>query len=363
MDLGIIGLPRSGKTSLFNAVTRGTAQVGAYSSQQEPNVGVVRVPDERLERLSELFHPQKTTPAEIRWVDYPMAAFGGAAPEARFIAELATMDALAHIVRAFEDPAVPHPDGSVDPRRDVEVLELELIYADLGLIERRLARIEAEMRSVKAGERAAMERDRALLVRLQDELGEGRPLRALDLNDADRRDLAQYQFVTRRPVLLILNVGEDALDQADELEAEFRERHGGPGTAVASVCAKLEAELATLEDSEAAEFRAELGLGDDAPLDRSIRASYELLGAHSFFTVGEDECRAWTVRIGATAPEAAGAIHSDLERGFIRAEVARWDELLAAGSLGALRKDGRLHTEGREYVVQDGDVVNILFNV
>ena len=363
MDIGIIGLARSGKTSLFNAMTRGTAAVGAYSSRNEPNIGVVHVPDPRVDALAGVFKPKKTTYAEIRFVDYPVSGFGAEGPGARYVAELANMDALVHVVRAFEDPSVPHPQETVDPHRDIEALDLELAFADLALIERRLTRLEAEMRSVKASERGALERDRELLQRVQHELEAGTAIRALEFNEDERRLLATYQFVTRRPVLLVINEGEDQVGEIAAVEAEFAARYGAPSVSVVALCAKVEAELATLEPDEAAAFRSDLGLSDDSPLDRAIRTAYELLGLQSFLTAGEDECRAWTVRRGATAPEAAGKIHSDLERGFIRAEVARWDEMVAAGSIAELKKHGKLRTEGKGYVVQDGDVLNILFNV
>jgi ribosome-binding ATPase len=364
MELGIIGKGRSGKTSVFNAVTRGTAQVGAYSSANEPNVGVVHVPDHRLDALSEVYAPKKTTHAEIRWVDFPVGGFGPEGPGAQFTAQLANMDALVHVVRAFEDESVPHPDGNVDPHRDVEAMDLELTFVDLALIERRLARVETEMRSMKAMERTQMEAHRDLLVRLQAHLEGGQGLRSMPLTEAEDRELRAYQFITRLPVLLVVNVGEDDIARIDAIEVEFRERYGAPGVAVAVLCAKIEAELAQMEADEAEAFRADLGLPAESPRDRAIVAAYELLGVHSFLTVGEDECRAWTVRTGATAPEAAGKIHSDLERGFIRAEVCRWDDLVAAkGSMAELKKAGKVRTEGKGYVVQDGDVVNILFNV
>jgi GTP-binding protein YchF len=363
MELAIIGLARSGKTSLFNAVTRGSAPVGTYTPDADPNVGVAQVPDARLDRLSELFHPKKHTPAEIRWVDYPVAGFGPEGPGSRFLQQLSRADALVHVARAFEDAAVPHPDGAVDAHRDVEALDLELAVADLGLIERRLDRIASEARSIKAGERGRLERDRELLTRLQTELEAGHAIRALELSEADRRDLVAYQFLTRLPVLLIVNIGEADLPDAAEIEREFAERHGGPGVAVAALCTSLEAELSQLDPAEAEAMRADLGVAPESPAGRAVAAAYDLLGLLSFLTVGEDECRAWTVRLGAAAPEAAGKIHTDLEHGFIRAEVANWEELLDAGSLAELKKRGRLRTEGKSYVVQDGDVLNILFNL
>jgi hypothetical protein len=363
MELGIIGQARSGKTSLFNAVTRGSAAVGAYTSTSEPNVGTVRVPDPRVDALAAIFHPKKTTYAEIRWVDYPIAGFGPEGPGARFVADIAQLDALVHIVRAFEDPSVPHAAGSVDPHRDLEALELELQFADLALIERRIERLAAEMRSVRAGERGELERQQALMQRLQAHLEVGAGLRSLALSEAEEKELRNYRFVTRLPELLVVNIGEDQLADAAAIEQEFSERYGDEGTAVAALCAKVEAELATMDPTEAADFRAELGLPDESPLDRAIRLAYELLGLQSFLTAGEDECRAWTVEQGATAPEAAGKIHTDLERGFIRAEVASYEDLVDAGSMAELKKRGRLRTEGKGYIVQDGDVLNILFNV
>lgn len=363
MDLGIVGLPRSGKTSLFNAVTGAEMVVGQYSSQQETNVGVSKVPDPRLDELVRVFAPKKTTPAEIRWVDFPIVGFGPDGPGQRFVDELAGMDALVHVVRHFEDDTVPHPDVTIDAHRDIETLNLELTFADLALIERRLSRIESEMRSVKTAERGRLERDRVLLDRMREQLEGGGALRDLDFTPDEARDLATYRFVTRLPVLLIVNIGEDDLPRATEIEADYIERYGGSMVSVAALCARLEAELATLDAEEAQTFRSDLGAGDQSPRDRAIQAAYALLGLQSFLTAGEDECRAWTVPIGATAPEASGKIHSDLERGFIRAEVASWDELVDAGSVSELRKRGGLRTEGRDYVVQDGDVLNILFNV
>jgi hypothetical protein len=363
MELGIIGAARSGKTSLFNAVTRGSAAIGTYSSTSEPNVGVVRVPDARVDALSAIFQPKKRTYAEIRWVDYPVAGFGPEGPGARFVADLAQLDALVHIVRAFEDPAVAHAEGSVDPHRDLEALEMELQFSDLALIERRIERITSEMRSVKAGERGELERHQQLMQRMQAHLEGGRGLRSLQLNEAEERELRNYRFVTRIPELRIINIGEDQLAETALIEAEFSERDGAEGVAVAALCTKVEAELSAMEPEDATEFRSELGLDEASPLDRAIGLSYDLLGLQSFLTAGEDECRAWPVEKGATAPEAAGKIHTDLERGFIRAEVAGYADLVDSGSMAELKKRGQLRTEGKLYVVQDGDVLNILFNV
>lgn len=365
MDVGIIGLSQSGKTTVFNAVTRGTAQTG-FGGGMEPNLAVVKVPDERLDALSALYKPKKHTPAEIRYVDFPAAgaAFGkGEGPGAQFIGQLRGVDALIHVVRAFTDPAVPHPDGSVDPVRDVASMDLELAFADLLLIERRLERLTTELRSQKAGERGAGEREQALLLRLKDALESETPIRTLTLNEDEERLIAGYRFLSQKPLLLVFNIGEDAVAERATLEAAWREHYGGRNSDAAALCGKLEMELLDLSPEEGAEYRRDLGLEEETGLDRTIRLSYALLGLISFFTAGVDECRAWTVAAGSTAPKAAGKIHSDLERGFIRAEVIRYEDLIAAGSEAEAKKRGVLRTEGKTYVVQDGDVLHILFNV
>jgi len=363
-ELGIIGFGRSGKTTVFNAVTRGRAATG-YGGGQEPNIGVVKVPDPRLDVLTGMFHPKKTTPAEIRYVDFPAsgAAFGhGQGPGSQFLNELRRMDALIHVARAFESAAVSHPEGSIDAERDIESMNLELAFADAALIERRLERLEAELRSAKAAERTAGEREMELLRRTAKALEADEPIRAQTLTADERRMLAGYRFLTAKPLLVVLNIDESHLEEREALEAGCEARHGGPDIRFAALCGKLEMELLELAPEEAAEYRAELRLGDETGLDRSIRLSYALLGLISFLTAGEDEVRAWTVEVGATAPQAAGKIHSDLERGFIRAEVIRFEDLVEAGSLAEARKRGVLRTEGKTYIVQDGDVLNILFN-
>ncbi|MEX2247020.1 MAG: redox-regulated ATPase YchF [Dehalococcoidia bacterium] len=363
MDLGIIGFPRSGKTTIFNAVTKGSARTGSYGSGVQPNIGVVKVPDRRLDQMAEIFHPKKFTLADIRYIDFPGEAFGeGTGPSAQFLAQVARCDALIHVVRTFTDETVPHPQGSVDAARDTAAMDLELAYADAGFIEKRLDRIETAVRSMKAGERDAAEREVELLRRLKAALEAGTPLRAQALSEEEAKSLVNYQFLTDKPLLLVLNIDEGDVERAGEIEREFTERFGGPQSAMAAISGKIEQELAQLSDEEAAEFRRDLGI-EEPGLDRMIRISYALTGLIAFFTVGPDECRAWTVRGGSTAPVAAGKIHTDMERGFIRAEVVHWDALLADGSIAEARKHGHLRQEGKTYVVQDGDVLNILFNV
>jgi GTP-binding protein YchF len=365
MDVGIIGLSQAGKTTVFNAVTRSTAHTG-FGGGNEPNVGVVKVPDARLDVLAAMYKPKKVTPAEIRYVDFPAAGanFGrGEGPGGQFLNELRRADALIHVVRAFRDPAVPHPNGSVDPARDVATMDLELAFADLALIERRLDRLEAELRSTRAGERGAGERERAVLLHFKETLEAERPLRALELTEDEQRLVSGFRFLTLKPLLVLLNLDEEDIVRREQAEAEFRGGYRFPHTDVAALCGKLEMELLDLSPEEAVEYRRDLGLDEETGLDRAIHLSYGLLGLISFLTTGPDECRAWTVERGASAPRAAGKIHSDLERGFIRAEVVRYEDLVAAGSEAEAKKRGLLRTEGKSYVVQDGDVLHILFNV
>lgn len=361
-SLGIIGFERSGKTSLFNAVTASHHEVG-FATHQDPYLGVVKVPDSRLDQLSAMFQPEKHTEATLEYVDFPGAGFGGGAgPETRFLDQLSRMDALIHVVRAFENDSVPHPMESVDPVRDIEAMILELTFADIALVEKRLERIASETKALKAAEREIAEREAVLLRRLQDDLGEGTPVRAIELSEEERRSLRQYRFLTDRPLLSLINIDEAAAGEAERIASEYRPPEEPAGTATAAVCASLEMELVDLSAEEAAEYRAEVGAGEGA-LETAIGLSYQILGLLSFFTVGEDECRAWTVREGDNARQAAGRIHSDLERGFIRAEVVNWGDLVEAGSEAEAKKRALVATQGKDYVVRDGDVLHVLFNV
>ena len=363
MQLGIIGLARSGKTTIFNAVTRGSAAVGGYSEQ--PNVGVVTVPDPRVDRLAELYKPKKTTYATIQYVDFPAAgqAFGkGEGPAGKFINDLGRMDALIHVVRMFQDDTVPHPETTIDPDRDIATMDLELTFADLAMIERRLQRMETELRSMKAGERDALQRTKDLLERIKSQLEAEVPIRAQSISEDEWKLLEGTQFLTARPLLIVLNIGDGDLPRRMEIEAEMRPKHQGPKRDIAVFSGKFEMELNELSDEEAAEFRAEAGVTESG-MAEAIRLSYALLGLISFLTAGHDECRAWTVAAGSPAPVAAGKIHTDLQRGFIRAEVVSFDDLVASGSEAEAKKKGLVRTEGKQYIVHDGDVINILFNV
>lgn len=362
----ITGLPYVGKTTLFDLLTGARAVTGSFAgAEAETNLGVAKVPDERVAKLAQLLGPRKTTYAEIAYRDLGLAtsATPGQGLPAQKLGDLRTADAIVHVVRAFADPSVPHVLGAVDPLRDLATLDLELLFADHAVVSRRLERIEPELRSAKGVEREKLARERAFLARALPALEADTPLRDLELAPEEERLVRGFGFLTLLPQLVVVNLDEESLSRPDEVLAPLRSavaKHRA--AAVVSACAKLEAEIAELGAAEAASFRAELGI-HEPPLERVVRATYELLALVSFFTVNEDELRAWTIRAGTAARQAAGVVHSDLERGFIRAEVIRWDELLRAGSESNARRLGILRTEGKTYRVQDGDVVHVLFNV
>jgi len=361
----ITGLPFVGKTTLFDLLTGQHVATGTFAgAEAETNVGVAKVPDERLDRLVPLFKPKKITHAEITYRDLGLAKGGGEGISAKKLGDLRTSDALLHVVRAFRDPTVPHPEGAVDPVRDLATLDLELVISDHSVIERRLEKIEVEIRGARVGgEREAKERERDLIQRCRTALDAETPLRELDLDADEQKVLHGYRFLTLMPQLVVVNVDEGDVADAENVLAPIRaaaSKHRSTG--VVHVCAKLEAEIAELSPDEATAFREEAGLHEPA-LERIVRATYDLLGLISFFTVGDDECRAWTIRKGATAPEAAGAIHSDLQRGFIRAEVTPWDDMLRAGSEAEAKRQALTKTVGKEAMITDGQIVRVLFNV
>ncbi|HXE89902.1 MAG TPA: redox-regulated ATPase YchF [Terriglobales bacterium] len=355
MKTGIIGLPQVGKTSLFKILTR--AHLEAHANPREAHLGVAKVPDERLDRLAALYKPRKTVHASVEYVD--VAAIGQEAlKETAYLGTLRTVDALAHVLRAFDDPTIPHV-GPIDPARDLKNVDFDLMVSDLGQIEKRLERLEKDLKKSKS---ADLEREHELLLRAKAHLEKERPLREMEMTPEDKKRVRGFMFLSEKPLLAVVNVGESA-DLGGELEhaAEkfgLAEAARHPHTSVTAVCGKVEAELAEMSDAEAAEFLASYGLKESG-LVRLIRKTYELLGLISFFTVGEDECRAWTVARGSKAVEAAGVIHSDLAKHFIRAETVRWDDLLAAGSEAGARAAGTLRLEGKDYEVRDGDVVHV----
>ncbi len=366
MQIAIVGLARAGKTTVFNTLTRGHAETGGFGGLTV-NTGVVKVPDDRLTRLTELFKPKREVPADVTYVDLPAppAAADGATTvdiPADQLARLRTADALLHVVRAFDDPSVAHPDGSVDPWRDIERLELEFVLADLTVVEKRVDKLRTSGRHGTPAERESNEREQEVLERILPALTAGRPIRDMELSDDDAKRIRGFRFLTEKPVLVLLNIGEADLPRAAEVVAGVSARVTHRATLIESLSARIEMEVGELSDEEAAVFREDLGL-EGSSLERVIRLSYQLLGLISFFTAGPDETRAWTIPDGATAVEAAGAIHSDLARGFIRAEIVGWEDLLALGSTAEARKAGKLRAEGKTYRMRDGDVAEILFNV
>lgn len=360
MKIAIIGLPNSGKTSVFNALTRGTAETASFSSGRlEPNLATVKVPDTRLGVLDEIYTPKKLTAAEVQYVD--IGGFSGAgkredAVPPEVLHYIGTADAFLHVIRAFEDEKVPHPSGCVDVKRDFANLELELIFSDLAIVERRLEKLEKEIRKMAGAEKTKRIAEQEVLQRLLVMLEEERPIREAGLTEQEEKLLRGYQFLSAKPVLVVINIGEEQIGSVPKLEL------GNSNAKVVALSAKVEAELAQLEDEDAQEFMAELGIVEPAR-DRVIEDSYSLLGLVSFLTVGEDEVRAWTIRQGMKAPEAGGVIHSDIQRGFIRAEVVTFDELVRAGSMAQAKKNGTVRLEGKEYVIKNGDIAHFLFNV
>jgi GTP-binding protein YchF len=361
MKVAIIGIPKSGKTTIFNALTKGKAEVTAYSPTLAPNTGVAKVPDSRLSVLEDIFQPKKTVPAEVSYTDIAgsIKGFGKEGAGGEFLNYLTTADALLQVVRDFKDDKVPPSEGSIEPKRDIASLDLELAISDLAIMERRLEKLETSLKAAKGAERESYLKEQSLLQKIRSELERDTPIRLQGLAKEELKMLANYQFLTAKPMLLILNIGEEQISQASQLEGEISSLY--PQFAVVALCGKLEMELAQLDD-EAQEFREAMGLKQPA-LDRVIDLSYSLLGLVSFFTTVSSELKAWTMPGGTPAPKAAGKIHSDIERGFIRAEVISYSDLESCGSLAEARKRGLLRTEGKNYIIQDGDVVTFLFNV
>jgi GTP-binding protein YchF len=362
VKFAIIGIPRSGKTTIFNALTRGKAEVAAYSPTLAPNIGVAKVSDSRLSVLEGIFQPKKTVPAEVSYIDIAgsIKGFGKEGAGGEFLNYLTTADALLQVVRAFQDDKVPHPEGSIDPKRDMASLDLELAMSDLAIMERRLEKLETSLKGAKAAERESYLKEQLLLQKIKAELEKDKPIRIQGLAKEELKILANYQFLTAKPMLVVLNIGEEQISQASQLEGQVSALY--PQFAVVALCGKLEMELAQLSYDEAREFRESMGLSKPA-LDRVVDLSYSLLELISFFTTVSSELKAWTIRRGTAAPKAAGKIHSDMERGFIRAEVISHSDLESCGNITEARKRGLLRTEGKNYIIQDGDVVTFLFNV
>lgn len=361
-NCGIIGLPNVGKSTIFNALSSAGAQASNYPfTTIDPNVGIVEVPDARLVKLNVMYKPKKLTPTAVEFVDIAGLVKGASRGEGlgnKFLGNIREVDAIVHVVRCFEDPDVIHVDGSIGPKRDIEVIETELMMADLDTVDKRLTR---RQKDAKGGDKAA-KAEAELLERLKGMLERGEPLRTGSYTDEEAAIIKRNFLLTTKPVLYVANVAEDDLGGDTPMVAEVREVADSEGAKVVVICGKTESEIAALSPEERPDFLEAIGLKESG-LDSLIRVGYDLLGLVTFFTVGEDECKAWTIYKGMKAPQAAGRIHSDFERGFIRAEVIAYDELVRLGSWNAAKEKGVLRQEGKEYVVNDGDCILFRFNV
>jgi len=356
MRLGIIGLPQSGKTTIFNAVTSGDVPTGISAGRVQVNTAVVDVPDPRVDRLSAMFNPKKTIYAKVTYSD--IAGLDGSAGKSgisgSLLNQLTQMDGFIHVLRCFEDDNVPHQEGSVDPVRDLHIMDSEFILNDLVFIERKLERLADERRKGAGRDKASVDRDIHLFERMQIALNEEIPLRDMEMSVDEINSLSGFGFLSLKPVMVVLNLAEGQTPPP----IDYPHQH----SLVVNLQGRLEMDMARLPVEDAQMFMEEYGI-TELSLNRMIKYSYDLLGQHSFFTVGPDECRAWTVRTGALAPEAAGVIHSDLQKGFIRAEVVSYDDLISFGGMNEVKAKGKLRLEGKEYIVKDGDVLNIRFNI
>lgn len=362
MKIGVVGLPNVGKSTLFNAITDAGAECANYPfCTIEPNVGVVSVPDERLDKLAEIYNPKKVTPAVIEFVDIAGLVKGASEGEGlgnKFLSHIREVDAIAEVVRCFDDGNITHVEGSVDPKRDMEIINLELIFADMDSVSKRL---EKAQKYLKVGEKKYID-EADLLAKIDAHLKQGHPVRTMELTEKERETVNEFFLLTSKPIIYCANISEKDIGKKNKYVEQVEEAAKEENAEVIEICAKVEAEIAQLPVDERQMFIDEMGLGDSG-LKRMIKAGYNILGLISYLTAGEKEVRAWTIERGTKAPQAAGKIHSDFERGFIRAEVVSYDDLIACGNFNAAKDKGKVRSEGKDYVVQDGDVVLFRFNV
>lgn len=366
INIGIIGLPQSGKTTVFNALTKGKADTVSHTLEGAvPHIGVARVPEPRLQVLADIVHPGKVVFSEAKYIDIGASVKSLAKDKGmggQVLNQLSNVDTLICVIRAFTDVSIPHPQGSLDVKRDIGSLNLELVFSDLAIMEKRLEKLETSLKAAKPGERSSFLQEKDILLKFKAELENDKPLRALDIESAAARFVVNYQFLTAKPMLIVVNIGEEQLAQSATLEKELGAQFSGPGCRVVTLCGKLEMELSQLEDTAAQEFRKDFGLKESG-LERTIKISNELSDLITFFTAASNEVRAWPLKKNTTAQKAAGKIHTDMEKGFIRAECISLDDLVKCGSITEAKKRGLLRLEGKEYIIQDGDVVTFLFNV
>ncbi|MBN1176510.1 MAG: redox-regulated ATPase YchF [Dehalococcoidales bacterium] len=366
INIGIIGLPQSGKTTVFNALTGGKADTAAHGTDGlSPHVGIARVPEPRLKALNEMLRPRKLVSAEARYMDVGASVKSLAQDKGiggELLNQLSAVDTLICVIRAFKDDTIPHPEGSIDVKRDFDTLNMELIFSDLAIMERRLEKLEISLKGAKPQERQGFLQEKDILMKFKVDLENDKPIRELELEPVAVRLISNYQFLTAKPLLIVVNIGEEQLAGAASLEAELNEQYSGSKCRVLTLCGKLEMELVQMEEDEAKEFRADFGITEPG-LERVVKASYELSDLIPFFTIAHEEVRAWSIKKGTTAVKAAGKIHTDMEKGFIRAEGIGFDDLVKCGSIAEAKKQGLLKLEGKDYVIRDGDVITFLFNV